>query len=208
MLSPPPAESQQSDILNTLQTDVSRLCDEMKTMNSMVDGIMTLLTGTARGHGQPRQCDGAAPNNLVLQPHNSTNNVVGVGAGVVFNSGGNGGGGSGSSSGTQVSYTTVAAQAPNARGGAGGVGDSSGLMQWGVGAGIGGGGNVQGGQDACLYGAPLGTYVAPLHQQQQQQQQPPWQGHPLYLQQHQQAATTEQYLLGTNQVGQQCTRKP
>lgn len=199
-LPPPPAESQQYDVLNTLRKDVNTLSDALRMVSSVVDGIMSLLMNMAGGHGPPRQGGGAVPGNLLLQPHNNGNHVVGGGAGVVFNSsiGGGGGGGSGRG-GTQASFIAAPVAAVHGGGGGGGAGDG-GLVQWGLGAGVGGGGNIQGGQDPYLYGASIGNLPAEQQVQQQQQQQLPWQGHPPHRQQYRQAVPTAQYM-GPNQVG-------
>lgn len=189
------ADAQKSDILNTMTADVDRLSVELRTVNNKLDDIMSLLLGMTRGQGVFRQGGEPTARNLVFHPHNNSNHAGDGGGGVVFNSGGSGGGG-----GTQGPFVPAVAQAAIARGSAG----DNGYGQWVFGAGVPSGGIGQAGQEPSLYGAPGGNYVPQQHQQQQQQQQPQqqprWQGHPIYSQQYQQPASTEQYQVAPNQV--------
>lgn len=164
-------------------------------VNGKLDEIMSLLSGMASGQDRPRQSGEPTRSNVLLQPQNNGNRVVGS-AGAAFNPNGSGHGrGSGDARASFVGPAT-----PTFRGGGGCV-----YGQF-VGARVVGAGFGQVGQDPSFYGPPEGSYMAPrlpMGQQQGQQQPPHLQGPNFFSQNYQQLVPMDRPPTAVNQV--QCS---
>lgn len=174
--------------------EVDTLGVGLGNVTGKLDGIMSLLSGMTSGQDRPRESGGPTRSNVLMQPQNNVNHVVGR-AGVTFDP--SGGGGSSGSGDARASFVGPATPTTTFRGGGG-----CGYGQF-VGPRMVGGGFGQVGQDGLFYGPPVGNFVNPrfpMEQQQGQQPPPRSQGPNFFSQNYQQLVPMDQPPTALNQV--------